>query len=301
MLKECLHYLSLNPGDTVVDCNLGLGGHSSEILKAIGPEGMLYAFDLDQRNIAVAQERLSKIGDNFRIFHDSFASLTDRLRGEGVSQINAILFDLGLSSPHIDDPGRGFSFLKEGPLDMRFDASSGITAADLLRTTPEKELGDIFYKYGEEKASRKLARAIVEHRKHTPFLTTTQLTQFIETHLGRGKPGKHRATQIFQALRIAVNEELNALELGLNQAVECLAPHGRVVVLSYHSLEDRIVKNVFRARCSDLRDPNDVYGSRVLVSKTLSLLTKKPITPSSEELSHNPRSRSALLRAAEKI
>lgn len=301
MLDETLQFLNLKPGMTVVDCNLGLGGHSSHILKAIGPTGMLYAFDLDERNIAIAQKRLSDIGENFRIFHDSFASLTDRLRREGVSQINAILFDLGLSSPHIDDPSRGFSFMNEGPLDMRFDASSGPTAADLLRTTPEKELGGIFYKYGEEKASRKLAKAIVEERKERPFTTTRQLTEFIETALGRGKPGKHRATKIFQALRIAVNEELNALELGLDQAVECLAPHGRVVVLSYHSLEDRIVKNVFRTRSSDLRDPNDLFGSRVLVSKTLSLLTKKPITPSEEEIHRNNRARSALLRAAEKI
>lgn len=301
MLAECLQFLNLNPGDVVVDCNLGLGGHSSHILKAIGPTGMLYAFDLDERNIAVAKERLSKIGDNFRIFHDSFASLKDRLRGEGVSQVNAILFDLGLSSPHIDDPERGFSFLKDGPLDMRFDASSGPTAADLLRTTPEKELADIFYKYGEERASRKLAKAIVLDRRTRTFTRTKEFADYVEKVLGRGKPGKHRATLVFQALRIAVNEELSALELGLDQAVECLAPHGRVVVLSYHSLEDRITKHLFKAKATDLRDPNDPFGSRVLVSKTLSLLSKKPIKASSEEVSTNPRARSALLRAAEKL
>jgi len=301
MLTECLQALNLKPGMTVVDCNLGLGGHSSHILKAIGPTGMLYAFDLDERNIAIAEKRLSKIGENFRIFHDSFASLTDRLRREGVSQLDAILFDLGLSSPHIDDASRGFSFLHDGPLDMRFDASKGPTAADLLNTTPEKDLADIFYKYGEERASRKLAKAIVNDRKTQPFTTTAQFASFVERVLGRGKPGKHRATKIFQALRIAVNEELNALELGLDQAVECLAPHGRVVVLSYHSLEDRIVKHIFKARSTDLRDPNDPFGSRVLVSKTLSLLNKKPIKPSQEEISRNSRARSALFRAAEKL
>ncbi len=286
---------------TVVDCNLGLGGHASHILKAIGSEGMLYAFDLDERNIAVAESRLRKIGDNFRIFHDSFASLTDRLRREGVSQVNAVLFDLGLSSPHIDDPCRGFSFLHDGPLDMRFDASSGLMAADLLRTTPEKELADIFYKYGEERASRKLAKAIVEDRSRIEFNSTLQFARYVERVLGRGRPGKHRATKIFQALRIAVNEELSALELGLDQAVECLAPHGHVVVLSYHSLEDRIVKRHFKFRSTDLRDPTDPFGSRVLVSKTLSLLTKKPIIPSDEEINKNKRARSARLRAAEKL
>jgi 16S rRNA (cytosine1402-N4)-methyltransferase len=301
MLTECMEYLNLQPGMTVVDCNLGLGGHSSHILKAIGPTGMLYAFDLDERNIAIASERLSKIGENFRIFHDSFASLKDRLKREGVSQINAVLFDLGLSSPHIDDPERGFSFRQDGPLDMRFDASSGPTAADLLRTTPEKELADIFYKYGEERASRKLAAAIVHDRQTRDFTRTKDFADYVEKVLGRGKPGKHRATKVFQALRIAVNEELNALELGLDQAVECLAPHGRAVVLSYHSLEDRITKHIFKAKATDLRDPNDPFGSRVLVSKTLSLLNKKPITPSEEEISTNSRARSALLRAVEKI
>ncbi|MFT7184030.1 MAG: 16S rRNA (cytosine1402-N4)-methyltransferase [Oceanicoccus sp.] len=287
---------------TVVDCNLGLGGHSSHILKAIGPTGMLYAFDLDERNITVARKRLSEIGDNFHIFHDSFASLTDRLRREGVPrEINAVFFDLGLSSPHIDDPERGFSFLNDGPLDMRFDASSGPTAADLLQTTPEKELADIFYKYGEERASRKLAKAIVEDRKQHRFTRTLEFADYVERVLGRGKPGKHRATTIFQALRIAVNEELSALELGLNQAVEYLAPHGRVVVLSYHSLEDRIVKHFFKDKSTDLRDPNDPFGSRVLVSKTLSLLTKKPIKATPKEVAKNKRARSGLLRAAEKI
>ena len=302
MLEESLHYLNLQPGMSVVDCNLALGGHASHILKAIGPTGMLYAFDLDERNIAVARKRLSDIGDNFHIFHDSFASLTDRLRREGVPrEISAIFFDLGLSSPHIDDPERGFSFLHDGPLDMRFDASSGPTAADLLHTTPEKELANIFFKYGEERASRKLAKAIVEDRKTRRFISTLEFADYVEKILGRGKPGKHRATTIFQALRIAVNEELSALELGLNQAVDYLAPHGRVVVLSYHSLEDRIVKHIFKGKSTDSRDPNDPFGSRVLVSKTLSLLTKKPIKPTPKEVEKNKRSRSALLRAAEKI
>lgn len=331
LLAECLEYLGLGDeavssgaakGKVLIDCTLGLGGHSSEILKRIGPDGFLYAFDKDERNITIAKKRLGtlvrdlgwaqKAGwkKNFKIFHDSFSSLKDRLRREGVSRVDAILFDLGLSSPHIDDPERGFSFQKDGPLDMRFDAS-GVTdtsptggrrtAADLLNKLPERELGNIFYRYGEERASRKLAKAVVERRKQEPFERTSQLTELVETALGRGKPGKHRAAKIFQALRIAVNEELIVLELGLNQAIELLAPHGRVVVLSYHSLEDRITKRIFKQLATDLRDPNDPFGRRVLRSKSLSLLNKKPIMASEEEVANNPRARSAKLRAAEKL
>jgi 16S rRNA (cytosine1402-N4)-methyltransferase len=301
LLQESLEYLNLRPGMVAVDCTLGLAGHSSEILKRIGEDGFLYAFDRDERNIKVASERLSGVGKNFKIFHDSFSSLKDRLRREGVSRADAILFDLGLSSPHIDDSDRGFSFKQEGPLDMRFDASEGQTAADLLNKLPERELGDIFFKYGEERASRKLARAVIAYRKEKKFETTLQLTTLVEEALGRGKPGKHRAIPIFQALRIAVNEELEALELGLTQAVELLAPHGRVVVLSYHSLEDRITKHIFKQLATDLRDPDDPYGRRVHRPKSLSLLIKKPITPSSEEVEKNPRARSAKLRVAEKL
>jgi len=301
LLEECLKYLGLKPGMTVVDATLGLGGHSSEILKAVGPDGYLFAFEKDEENLKVANERLKGVGKNFQIFHDSFDSLKDRLREKGVSHVDAVLFDLGLSSPHIDDPVRGFSFLKDGPLDMRFDRSHGRTAADLLNSLPEKELADIFFKFGEERASRKLAKAICEDRRKEKFVSTKQFADYVERVLGRGKPGRHRATKVFQALRIAVNEELTALELGLAQAIELLAPHGHVVVLSYHSLEDRIVKNLFKQLATNLRDPNDPFGARVLSKKSLSLLNKKPITPSAEEVSENSRARSALLRAAEKL
>ncbi len=296
LLKECLEHLALRPGTIAVDCTLGLGGHASEILKAIGPKGFLYAFERDERNLKVAEKRLSEIGKNFKIFHDSFSSLKDRLRREGVSHVDAILFDLGLSSPHVDDADRGFSFLKEGPLDMRFDASSGRTAADLLNSSTEEELADIFYHYGEIHASGKLAHAIIQIRKTAPFQTTTQFAEFVRTTLS-----KTLLPQAFQALRVAVNEELMALELGLNQAIELLAPQGRVVVLSYHSLEDRFVKQTFKQQATDLRDPTDLYGRRVLRSKSLSLLNKKPIRPSVQEVHSNSRARSALLRAAQKI
>lgn len=296
LLKECLEHLALRPGTIAVDCTLGLGGHASEILKAIGPKGFLYAFERDERNLKVAEKRLSEIGKNFKIFHDSFSSLKDRLRREGVSHVDAILFDLGLSSPHVDDADRGFSFLKEGPLDMRFDASSGRTAADLLNSSTEEELADIFYHYGEIHASGKLAHAIIQIRKTTPFQTTTQFAEFVRTTLS-----KTLLPQAFQALRVAVNEELMALELGLNQVIELLAPQGRVVVLSYHSLEDRFVKQTFKQQATDLRDPTDLYGRRVLRSKSLSLLNKKPIRPSAQEVHSNPRARSALLRAAERL
>ena len=296
LLKETLQYLDLKPGQIAVDCTLGLGGHASEILKAIGPTGFLYAFERDERNLRVAEKRLSQIGKNFKIFHDSFRSLKDRLRREWASQVDAVLFDLGLSSPHLDDAARGFSFLREGPLDMRFDASKGRTAADLLNSLSEDELADIFYHYGEIHASGKLANAIIQIRKIKPFLTTLQFAELVQTTLS-----KSLLPQAFQALRVAVNEELLALELGLNQAIELLAPHGRVVVLSYHSLEDRFVKQTFKQLATDLRDPNDLFGRRVLRPKSLSLLNKKPIRPSEEEVRFNSRARSALLRAAEKF
>jgi 16S rRNA (cytosine1402-N4)-methyltransferase len=318
MLKECLEFLGLTGpdevraralGKVVVDCTLGLGGHSVEILKAIGPAGHLYAFEKDEENLKVAEERLGKVvsemgaAQNFKIFHDSFSSLTDRLRREGVSQVDAILFDLGLSSPHVDDSARGFSFSKDGPLDMRFDRSmttgaAGRTAADILNTASEKELADIFYYFGEERHSRKLASRIAESRKKEEFQSTLQFADFVKKVFG---PAYKRMPQIFQSLRIAVNEELSALELGLAQAIELLAPQGRVTVLSYHSLEDRLVKHFFKQLATDLRDPTDIYGQRVLRSKSLSLLTNKPIRPTQEEVDQNPRSRSALLRAAEKL
>lgn len=305
LLTECIQYLNLKPGMTVVDCTLGLGGHSCELLKAVSPGGHLYAFEKDERNLKVAQKRLEEVakevGGKFTIFHDSFSSLTDRLKREGASRADAILFDLGLSSPHVDDAERGFSFLKEGPLDMRFDPRQTKTAADVLNIYTEKELADVFFYLGEERASRKLAAAVIHDRKEKPFTSTLQFAEFVSRVLGKGKPGRHRATQIFQALRMEVNEELMALELGLNQAIELLAPHGRVVVLSYHSLEDRFVKRTFKQFATDLRDPTDIFGARVLRLKSLSLLTKKPIVPSQEENIRNSRSRSAILRAAEKL
>jgi 16S rRNA (cytosine1402-N4)-methyltransferase len=305
LLKECLSFLDLKPGKVVLDCTLGLGGHSSEILKAIAPGGQLYAFEKDERNLKVAKARLEAVakesGGKFTIFHDSFSSLKDRLKREGASRVDAVLFDLGLSSPHVDDAERGFSFRKEGPLDMRFDKRQSKTAADVLNHYSEKELADVFFHLGEERSSRKLAAAVVQDRKASPFTETLPFADFVGRVLGKGKPGRHPATQIFQALRMEVNEELMALELGLNQAIELLAPHGRVVVLSYHSLEDRFVKQTFKQLATDLRDPTDLFGARVLRLKSLSLLTKKPITPSQEEITRNSRARSAVLRAVEKL
>lgn len=292
MLKETIESLNLKPGQIAVDCTLGLGGHSIEILKRIGPKGSLFAFEKDERNLVVAKARLEEVAENFEIFHDSFASLKDRLRGKGCDQINAIIFDLGLSSPHVDQPERGFSFRKDGPLDMRFDASKGFTAADILNSWPEEKVAEIFWKYGEERRSRKLAKAV----KMQKITTTLELARLVEKVLGES-----RVAAIFQSLRIAVNEELEALELALTQAIELLAPQGRVVVLSYHSLEDRIVKTIFKQFATDLRDPTDLFGGRVLRHKVLSLLSKKPILPSQEEVNINPRARSAKMRVAEKL
>lgn len=296
MFKETIESLNLKPGMVVADCTLGLGGHSAEILKRIGPKGFLYAFEKDERNLVLAKALLERVAKNFEIFHDSFASLKDRLRGKGILHLDAIFFDLGLSSPHVDQPERGFSFNSDGPLDMRFDASKGITAAEILNRWPEEKIAEIFWKYGEERRSRKLAKAVATDRKKKKFNSTLEFGNLVERVLGRD-----RVAAIFQSLRIAVNEELEALELGITQAIELLAPHGRVVVLSYHSLEDRIVKSIFKKFATDLRDPTDIFGGRVLRSKLLSLLSKKPIYPSQEEIQSNNRARSAIMRAAEKL
>ena len=298
LLKECLDALDLKPGDIAVDGTLGLAGHSVHILHATGH---LYGFDKDERNIALARPRLEAEGSNFTIIHDSFSSLKDRLRREGASHIDAALFDLGLSSPHLDDETRGFAFSKEGPLDMRFDASHGETAADVLNSSSAAELADIFYYFGEIRSSRKLAKAIVDQRQTQRFETTLQLKKVAEEVLGTGPTGKRLLAQVFQALRIAVNKELEALELGLSQALELLAPQGRLVVVSYHSLEDRIVKHFFKQHAADQIDPTDPFGRRVLRPKSLSLLNKKPILPTEEEIQENPRARSAKLRAAVKL
>ncbi|OGC35487.1 16S rRNA (cytosine(1402)-N(4))-methyltransferase [candidate division WOR-1 bacterium RIFOXYB2_FULL_48_7] len=267
----------MHPEDknTIVDCTLGGGGHAQALKKA-NKKLNIIGFDQDQEALAAAQENLKGYSD-ITYINDNFANLKKHLR----QPVGGILFDLGVSSYQLDEPARGFSFRSPGPLDMRLGQQQPLTAGDIINQYPEEELSEIIFKYGEERFARRLSRAIVQARKRSPITTTEQLKAIIEPAIPTWKK-RESLTRVFQALRIAVNGELTALELALPAALELLQPGGRIVVLSYHSLEDRIVKNLFRQAASDGK---------------LKILTKKPLISQDD----NPRARSAKLRAAEKI
>lgn len=282
--EEVLTCLNPKPGDVIVDGTLGGCGHAKEVLERIGPSGLLIGLDQD----AEAVERAMKdIGSrpNVRIIKSNFRYLEEVLSLQGVSQVNGILFDLGVSSDHLDTAERGFSFMKDGPLDMRMDRELPQSAYDFVNGLSQEDLAHVFWHYGEERKARYLAAKIAVRRKQTPFSTTSDLAEFIASCLGRGRGKIHPATRVFQALRISVNQELESLEEGLAAAVKCLAARGRLVVISFHSLEDRIVKRRMRDWAQ---------------KKTMTVLTKKVVMAGPGEVSINPRSRSAKLRAAEK-
>ena len=262
---------------TVLDMTVGAGGHAAELLEA-GVDRVI-GVDRDEQALGLAAERLARFGDRFRPVHRRFSQVGE---AEAMGPLHGVLFDLGVSSMQLDDPERGFGYRVEGPLDMRM-GQSGPTAADLVNELPESELADLLFQLGEERRSRRIARAIARERERAPITSTDQLTGIVVGAVGRRPGGPHPARRTFQALRIAVNRELEELAASLPRAVGLLGPGGRVVVLSYHSLEDRIVKRAFR---DDDR---------------LRILTKKPLRPSPEETARNPRSRSAKLRAAERV
>ena len=248
--NEVINSLDLKGGEVVVDATLGLGGHSKEILKKIGPEGRLVAFDQDERNLVEAKRRLQEFEQQITYVHDNFRYLKTRVTQSGFDQIDAALFDLGLSSPHVDDADRGFSFNKVGPLDMRYDSRSKLTAYDVVNSYKEEDLARIIFEYGEERLSRKIARRIVDQRKEKPFETTVELADFLERIIPKKRSSKasksHPATQTFQAIRIEVNDELSVITEALDGAMELMAVGGNIAVISYHSLEDRLVKRYFK-------------------------------------------------------
>lgn len=299
LIAEVCQNLDLAKKRVVVDCTLGLGGHSIKMLELMPAAGKLIAFDLDNENIKQAKKRLKAFKDRITVVHGNFSTLKAEIGKLRLKGIDAVLFDLGLSSVHTDDPEKGFSFLREGPLDMRFDHKQDLTAADVVNKYTEKDLIRIFKEYGEEQKARKVAMEIVKMRKKKPFTTTTQLADMIEKLLKR--QGRiHPATRVFQALRIEVNDELGNLRSALEQAIALLRPKGRIAVISYHSLEDRIVKRFFREQCRDYVNlPGEM--TTTLLDPTLDIVTKKPIVPLSAEIASNPRSRSAKLRVAEKL
>lgn len=291
MLDEVISFIKPGKGDIIVDATIGAGGHSCEILKMIGPDGLLIGIDKDAEILKIAGKYLSKISDSYKLYQADYVDLDYILDKLEISKVQGILLDLGVSSLQLDSLERGFSFSKEGHLDMRMDRTKGITAEDLLKRLSEKEMADIFWRYGEEGRSRRIAKVIIqERRRGTEVKTTTQLAKIVEKALYT--PGKykkkrkiHPATRVFQALRIAVNDELKSLEYFLNNVCEFLASGSRIVVISFHSLEDRLVKSAFR-KWQD--------------ASSLKILTKKPLSPLDSEIRENVRARSAKLRAAER-
>jgi len=305
LLDECLTALKLQPGATVVDGTVGGGGHAAAILERTAPNGHLIGLDLDGEAIRESQERLEKFGERVTLVQESFRNLDAVLAHLGVPEVDAVLLDLGVSSHQLDSPQRGFRFASETsaetPLDMRMDQESGTTAADLLRRADPEQLEGWFSKYADLPGSRKLARAIVAARHRAPLRTAADLRAVIaEAGIGRGR--RHDpSTLVFQALRMAVNDEADALSEGLEAAIESLRVGGRLAVLSYHSGEDRIVKNRLRAAargCScPPRTPVCICGEKA----RLRVITRKPISAGADELRANPRARSARLRIAERV
>lgn len=291
LLSEVIAGLAPRSGGSYVDGTLGGGGHALSILAASTPNGQLLGIDTDPAALAAAGARLAIYSERATLVHGNFRDLSRLAREHSFDRIDGLLLDLGVSSHQLDTAERGFSFANDAPLDMRLDPTEGETAADLVNETPEAELADLIYRYGEEHGSRRIARFIAEARRRQAIRTTSELADLVARALG-GRHGKiHPATRTFQALRIAVNRELESLELALPQAVELLKPAGRIAVISFHSLEDRIVKLFFRAESG--------YGGSG--QARLQILTKKPIEASPDEARANPRSRSAKLRIAERV
>jgi 16S rRNA (cytosine1402-N4)-methyltransferase len=305
LLEESLALLELRPDAVVVDGTVGGGGHAAAILEQIAPNGRLIALDVDDEALAAAGRRLEPFGDRARLVRSSFRQLHDVLAGLGIERVDGVLLDLGVSSRQLDAPERGFRFASETaaatPLDMRMDRRLPRTAADLLNRAPLEEIERWLREYGELPGAARLARAIGEARRERPLRSVRDLLeQIAAAHVG-GRRRHHPATLVFQALRIAVNDEIRALEEGIEASIESLRPRGRLAVISYHSLEDRIVKNRFRDAergCScPPRTPVCVCGGRV----RLRVLTRRPIRPGPAEVRANPRARSARLRGAERV
>jgi 16S rRNA (cytosine1402-N4)-methyltransferase len=302
MQKEVLDFLRCKPCGVYVDATVGLGGHSQEILEKIQPGGLLIGIDRDKETLEKAQSRLKAVSSGFRLFHENFKNLPLILNNLEAKPVDGILLDLGVSSYQLLSPERGFSFQSDAMLDMRMDRTQQWTAADLVNTLPEGELANIIYRYGEERLSRRIAAAIVQERSKAPIVRCAQLAEIVSRAFRvRGHQNIHPATRTFQALRIAVNEELEGLEAFLSEAFSFLRPGGRIVVIAFHSLEDRIVKKAFRrlaGQCVCEAPPELCQCPRQALAH---LLTPRPMTPGPMELAANPRARSARLRSLERI
>ena len=296
--SELIASLNICDGGIYVDATLGFAGDSAEILKNI-PNGYLYAFDADLEAIKYSDNYLKTIGSNYKLFNTNFKNMVNSLKDEAIEAVDGIIFDLGFSSPQVDDAKRGFSFMKDGPLDMRM-SGKGVSAKDIINTYSEENLANIFFKYGEEKQSRVIAKKIKTN--HQNITTTLELVDVIKMAVGANYFYKHHPERkIFQALRIEVNDELKVLEETLPEAIKILKPGGRLCVITFHSLEDRIVKNIFKK----YSEVDEIVKGLVDIPEEykplIKLINKKPIVPTSKELEENSRSASAKLRVVERI
>jgi 16S rRNA (cytosine1402-N4)-methyltransferase len=303
LLKEVLDGLNLKPEGIYVDCTVGTGGHSLGILRSCGHEARLVGFDQDTFALGVAKQRLSFYKKQVILVQENYINLAQVLKKLRINEVDGILFDLGASSLQLDDPQRGFSYQYEGPLDMRMNPDKLVTAANLVNKLSEKELATIISRFGEERWARRVAAFIVQDRKRQPIETTTQLAEIIKKAIPASarRTGKHPAKRTFQALRIALNNELENLAQALPEAVNLLKPGGHLCVLSYHSLEDRLVKNTFKNLAASCECPPEFPLCVCNKTALIKQITPQPITPSPEEIFRNPRSRSARLRIAEKL
>lgn len=303
LLDEIVHFFHTQSLRRFVDATLGAGGHSEAILKDHPEIELLIGIDQDPTAREIAKKRLADWEQKVKIVQGNFSELASALEGISINSVDGIIFDLGVSSMQFDMPEKGFSFMRDGPLDMRMDPSGTLTAAEIVNTWPEEQLDRIFRDYGEEKRSRAAARAIATARKHKPIATTLDLAEALKIALRPHpfKRGIHPLTLVFQALRIAVNGELDVLKAVLPIAIQRLSKGGRLGVISFHSLEDRIVKNAMQFAASDKVHTSGISGMFLDKEPQVTILTKKPIVPSEEEIEQNPRSRSAKLRVVEKL
>lgn len=301
MLSEVLDALQVIPGGRYIDATVGEGGHAMAIIQMASPGGQLIGIDADAEAIASAEKRLSEFGSSVRLVNENFVEMQAIANRYGFAPVHGVLMDLGVSSLQLDRETRGFSFRRSDPLDMRFSSSSDVDASRIVNTYPERELANLIYRYGDERASRRIASAIVANR---PISDSGQLAEVISAVKPRGRSKIHSATKTFQALRIAVNDEMTSLSAGLEHAVNVTGIGGRVVVISYHSIEDRLVKNFFRTAASDCVCDADGVRSPVCTcnhTPRLELVLNGALTPTASEIKANPRSRSAKLRVARRI
>lgn len=300
MLVEVIAGLRIQPGGRYLDGTAGGGGHAETIAERLGPAGRLLALDRDMEAVNRVRARLAPYGERVCVAHGNFSSMEALARHHGFEPLDGVLLDLGMSSFQVDDIGRGFSFMNDAALDMRMDRTQSLTAAELVQRLEERELADLFWRLGEEPASRRIARLIVAARAREPIVTTGRLAAVVESAVGGRRGRIHPATRVFQALRLAVNTELENLTAGLEAALRLLMPGGRLVVISFHSLEDRIVKRTLQAHAG--RWDNLPAGGRRWsgMQPVVQLVTRRPLTPTPAECERNPRARSAKLRVAER-